>query len=104
MPESEVRALTFVSLVLINVSLSLINRSFSASLSMALRRPNPTLWWVLGAAATVLTATLAWPPARELFRFGPLHADDLAVCFGAAFIILLLLDRLKAIWRARLAS
>ena len=41
MPETEVRALAFFSLVLTIVSLIFVNRSFSASLLTALRRPNP---------------------------------------------------------------
>jgi Ca2+-transporting ATPase len=104
MPEAEVRALTFVSLVLVNISLSLVNRSFGASLVAALCRPNPTLWWMLGAAATLLAIVLTWLPARALFHFGPLHADDLAVCSAAAIVVLVLLDLLKALWRVRLAS
>ena len=43
MPEAEVRALAFFSLVLTIVSLIFVNRSFSASLVTALRRPNPAL-------------------------------------------------------------
>ena len=41
MPENELRALVFVSLVLINVSLILVNRSFSGSLLQALAPPEP---------------------------------------------------------------
>ena len=43
MPEAEVRALAFFSLVLAIVSLIFVNRSFSASLITALRRPNRAL-------------------------------------------------------------
>ena len=41
------RALAFFSLVLTIVSLIFVNRSFSASLLTALRRPNHALAWVL---------------------------------------------------------
>ena len=54
MPEPEVRALTFFSLVVMIVSLILVNRSFSASLLTALRRPNRTLAAVLAAVAASL--------------------------------------------------
>jgi hypothetical protein len=46
MPDDEVRALTFISLVLSIVSLILVNRSFSTSLVAAFRRPNPALAWI----------------------------------------------------------
>jgi Ca2+-transporting ATPase len=104
MPETEVRALAFVTLVLINVGLALVNRSFSTSLAIALRRPNAALWWVLATAATILTIALAWNPARALFRFGPLHGDDLVACFATALVVLALLEQLKSLWHARLAA
>lgn len=58
MPEREVRALAFFSLVIAIVSLILVNRSFSASLLTALRRPNWTLAAVLSAVVTTLALTL----------------------------------------------
>ena len=61
MPEEEVRALAFFSLVLTIVSLIFVNRSFSASLVTALRRPNPALALVLLAVTTMLSLTLLWP-------------------------------------------
>ena len=95
MPEAEVRALTFFSLVLTIVSLIFVNRSFSASLVTALRRPNAVLIWVLLAVTVLLSLTLLWPLARGLFRFGPLHLDDLAVTLGAGVVALVLLEVLK---------
>ena len=104
MPEAEVRALTFFSLVLTIVGLIFVNRSFSASLVTALRRPNPALAWVLIAVTAMLSLTLLWPFASGLFRFGPLHADDLSLTLGAGFLVLAALELLKPRWRARLQS
>ena len=104
MPVPEVRALTFFSLVVVIVSLILVNRSFSASLLTALRRPNRTLAAVLAAVAAILALTLLWPFASKLFAFGPLHADDLALTLGAGFIALLVLEMLKPLLRPRLHS
>ena len=81
-----------------------MNRSFSASLITALRRPNPALSWVLIAVTTMLSLTLLWPFASALFRFGPLHADDLTVTFGAGVLVLTILELLKPRWRTRLES
>ena len=101
MPEQEVRALAFFSLILAIVSLIFVNRSFSASLITALRRPNPTLAFVLSAVAMMLGLTLLWPFASDLFRFGPLHGDDLALTFGAGVLVFGSLELLKPLWRAR---
>ncbi len=104
MPEGEVRALTFVSLVLANLGLVLVNRSFDSSLREALRLDNHALWWVSGAAAIVLGVAVAWAPARDLFRFGPLHADDLAVSLAASVALVLVLEVLKRFWHQRLVA
>jgi Ca2+-transporting ATPase len=102
MPEPEARALGFFSLVLTIFSLVLVNRSFSASLVSAFRRPNATLACILLAIAAVFATVLLWPPAAALFRFGPLHGDDLLVTFVAAAAVLVLLEAFKPFWRAQL--
>ncbi len=104
MPENEVRALTFFSLTLSIISLILVNRSFSASIITALRRPNPALGYVLAIVAAILGSTLFWPFASELFRFGPLHADDLGLTFGAGFFVLVILVLLKPFWRTKFSA
>ena len=104
MPEEEVRALAFFSLVVTIVSLIFVNRSFSASLVTAFRRSNPALAWVLLGVAAMLGLTLLWPFAVGLFRFGPLHPDDLAVTLAAGALVLGGLELLKPRWRARLQS
>jgi Ca2+-transporting ATPase len=99
MPEDELRALAFFALVMSIVGLILVNRSFSASLWAALRRPSPVLLIVLAVVAISLSLSLLWPAARELFKFGPLHPDDLALTLGAAAALLLTLEAIKPLWR-----
>ncbi len=102
MPEEEVRALAFFSLILTIVGLIFVNRSFSASLVTAFHRPNPVLALVLLAVTTMLGLTLLWPVARDLFRFGPLHVNDLALTLGAGVFVLVVLEVLKLLcagWR-----
>jgi Ca2+-transporting ATPase len=102
MPDDEVRALVFFALVISIVGLILANRSFSTSLMTAFCRPNPILAWILLAVALMLSATLLLPVASTLFRFGPLHIDDLALTVTAGFALLVGLELLKPLWRARL--
>jgi P-type Ca2+ transporter type 2C len=98
MPETELRALVFTSLVLINMGLILVNRSFSASLVRAFLRPNKALWILFSSVLAVLAMALFWPPASTLFRFGTLHWDDLAVCVAVGLFSLLVLEGLKSRW------
>lgn len=99
MSEDEVRALTFFSLVLSIVALIFVNRSASASLIKAFNRPNRALSIVLPLVALTLGITLLWPAASALFRFGPLHLDDLSLALGAGFTVLVVLELIKPLWR-----
>ncbi len=101
MPEDDARALAFVALILAIVSLILVNRSFSSSLKLALLRPNLTLLSILIALGAILGSCLTIPALRELFRFGPLHLDDLALTAGSTLLLLVVLELLKPLWRTR---
>ncbi len=95
LPESDARALAFAALVATNVGLVLVDRAGSASIFAAFRQPNPALWWVLGLTSAILAVILSIAPARELFGFGPLHGDDVAVALLAGIVALFLLDAMK---------
>jgi cation transport ATPase len=49
----------------------------------------------LATVTVILALTMLWPFANQLFAFGPLHADDLALALGAGVIALLVLEVLK---------
>jgi P-type Ca2+ transporter type 2C len=104
MPDTEVRALTFFSLVMAIIGLIFVNRSFSSSIITALKRPNQALRWVLLTVSITLGLTLLWPFARTLFRFGPLHWNDLLVTLAAGVVVLVVLELTKSlligrVWR-----
>ena len=99
MPETEVRALTFFSLVMTVAGLVLANRSFSASPIKALRRPGSALLVVAAAVAVILFLTIAWPYARDLFGFGRLHIDDLVLAFSMGIGLVTAVEISKPIWR-----
>ena len=98
MIEGDMRALVFTSLVLINMGLILVNRSFEPSLVRAILRPNRSLWILLGGVSTTLAAAVFWQPARSLFHFGRLHWDDLAICAAVGLFSLIVLEALKSRW------
>jgi P-type Ca2+ transporter type 2C len=95
LPEPDARALTFAALVATNLGLVLVNRSQGKGLGAALWRSNVALWLVSGSTAALLAAILAFPRARELFHFGPLHADDVAVACAVGVVVLIALNLLR---------
>ncbi len=104
MAEPEVRSLTFFALVFGIVGLIFVNRSFSASLITAFRRRNAALRWVMLVVTVMLGVTLLVPFAQRMFRFGPLHADDLALTLAVGLASLVILEFLKPHWRKRLMT
>ena len=104
MPDDEVRALTFVVLISGIFSLIFVNRSFSSSFRLALARPNTALFSILFGVFVMLGSCLTVPVLRELFRFGPLHLDDLALTIASAAFVLVALELLKPFWRSQLRS
>jgi len=100
LPEPEVRALTFASLVVGNFALILVNRSFTSSVIVALNRPNAALWLICGITMTLLAATLAIGPVRHLFRFGPLHGSDVMLVAAVGALTVVFLESIKAVSKA----
>ena len=96
LPEPDLRALVFTSLVVANMGLILVNRSFSASLIRAFLRPNRSLRILFGGVIALLGIGIFWPPAQSLFGFARLHWDDLAVIAVTGLLSLLLLEGLKS--------
>lgn len=95
MPENDLRAFVFTVLVLMNIGLIVVNRSFRSSLYEALLRRNVALWALLSVVLAVLATALYWHPAQALFHFGPLHPDDLSICLGAGVLLIALLETAK---------
>ena len=101
MPEGDTRALVFVSLILIDLGLVLVNRSFDTVL-VRLHQGNQALWWVAGVVLALLSLALFSSAGRALFHFGPLHSDDLAVVAVIVTSVVMTLNLIKRGWKRNL--
>ena len=61
LPETEVRTLTFIALVAVNLTLIFSSRTLGSSMVAALARPNAALGWGLGVVAVMLFVTVGLP-------------------------------------------
>ena len=81
-----VRTLVFATLVVSNIFLTLVNRSFTLSVWQTIRVPNRVLWLMLGLTLALLLVTQLVPAARQLFGFVPVPARWLGGCALAALV------------------
>ena len=95
------RTLVFATLVLSNIFLTLVNRSFTLSVFRTLRVPNRVLWLMLTLTLGLLLVTLLVPAARQLFAFAPVSAAALGWCALAALVGTGWIEGYKALLRAR---
>ncbi len=83
--DDDVRSLTFATLLLGNLGLILVNRSWRLAVWRTFReRRNPTVGWILGGALVVLVALLTVPVLRDIFGFGAISLGDAVVVAAAA--------------------
>ncbi len=97
--EEEARALTFSTLVIGNLGLILVNRSWQLNIFSSLNSRNSALWWVVGGALSFLLLTLHLPFLRVIFHFAPLTPYQLALSVAAGLCSVLWFELLKLIRR-----
>ena len=96
------RGMTFVSLVVANIALILVNRSWHRTGLAMLRVPNRTVWWVMGGAALFLTLAQVVAPIRSVFRFAPPDPGDMLLAFVAGALTVAWFELLKLVRPRRL--
>jgi P-type Ca2+ transporter type 2C len=98
----EARTLTFITLMLSNVCLALVNRSWSKVFWQTLAMPNKMLWAVVIAAMILLLAITQVTSLSTLFGFSAFHLHDWIICGAAAMLSLTWFEILKLFVRRRL--
>lgn len=99
MPEAELRALIFFALIAEILALILVNRSFSASLGVALTRHNAALRYIVVAVVAIGGLILFLPSAQNLLKFGSIEWRDMALAAALGVILLIALEASKAVVR-----
>jgi Ca2+-transporting ATPase len=85
-PDGVVRSVTFATLVIGNLALILVNRSWTLPIWRTFReRRNRTLKWILLGAGALLLLVLLVPGLRESFNLGAIGPVDWAVAVVAGF-------------------
>ena len=97
-PDDVVRSLTFATLVIGNLALILVNRSWRLSMVRTLfERRNPTLVWIVGITGVGLTLLLTVPALQRVFHFGPITWLDAGVVLAAGVLGVLWFELYKVL-------
>jgi Ca2+-transporting ATPase len=97
--EDAARALTFSTLVVGNLGLILVNRSWLNTIRHVFDKRNPALWWVTGGAFAFLLLTLTVPVLRDVFHFTPMTAPQFLLCAVAGLSSVLWFELYKVFRR-----
>ncbi len=101
-PGDVVRSMTFATLVVGNLALILVNRSWRLPVWRTFQeRSNTALKWVLGGAAILLVAILTIPVLRHAFSFGPMTLSQWGVATAAGLVGIAWFEIYKAVTGGR---
>lgn len=97
-PDNVTRSVTFVALVVGNLALILVNRSWRLPIWRTFReRRNRVLKWILGATPSLLIVVLTLPGPRRAFNFGPITSRDWLIAVAAGCIGVVWFEIYKAV-------
>ncbi|AFM16269.1 cation transport ATPase [Mycolicibacterium chubuense NBB4] len=97
-PDSVARSVTFTALVVGNLALILVNRSWRLPVWQTIRqRRNSTLKWILGGATLLLIAMLTLPALRAAFGFGALTWGECGAAVAAGVVAVAWFEIYKAV-------
>ncbi|MDO8298283.1 cation-translocating P-type ATPase, partial [Lacisediminimonas sp.] len=97
--ETAARGLAFITLVLGNLGLIVVNRSRAANLLSVLRRRNSAQWWVLGGTLASLLLVFENDWLRRAFRFDLPDATGLALAALATLAAIVAAEMFKRLVR-----
>lgn len=83
--EKGVRTLTFVTLIVSNISVIISNRSWTSGIIKILSTPNKAVNWIVGGAIIFLILILNIPFLLNMFQFEKIGFLELMVCTIAGF-------------------
>jgi Ca2+-transporting ATPase len=97
--ETEARALSFSTLVILSLFLIVIEKSGNSSIFESIKEKNTVLWVVAGGSILFLICALTIPFLGELFKFGTLHTVDYMWGGLAIIVVVALLEVIRFLGR-----
>lgn len=101
MDESKTRTMVFTVLIVANVFLTLVNRSFHYSIFTTIRYRNVLVPVIIGVTLVLTLALLYVPTLNDFFEFSTLTGSELLLCFVLGALSVLWYEPVKFFKRRR---
>jgi Ca2+-transporting ATPase len=101
---AELSALTYLTLILSNLMLIVVKRSWTQSVAATIRYRNRALNWILVGAVVFLALILSVPLLSDLFSFRTLTAGQIGLGLGAAVLSVAWFEIYKIVKKSRPAQ
>ncbi len=98
--EEATRSMIFATLVMANMMLTLVNRSFYYSILTTWKYPNPLIPLILGVTAVLSALLMLVPVLSKFFGFGQLNVMQWGIALSAGILSVLWFEGVKA-WKRR---
>ncbi len=96
--ETVIRTITFLSLVISNLLLIIVNLTWSKPTMKILAVPNKLLWWVIGLASAGMVLVVAIAPLRQVFHMSPIGLHDVFVILFFVAGLFVWMELAKFLW------
>ena len=97
--ESLTRSMVFTTLIIANVFLTLVNRSFYYSIFTTMKYKNDLVLWIIGATIAITGLLIYVHPFADFFEFEHLNIAQLGICIGVGFVSVIWIELVK--WKNR---
>lgn len=100
--EELTRTMVFTDLVVANIFLTLINRSFYYSIWTTLKYKNKLVLYIIAITVLIVASLLFVPPLTIFFEFETLNFTQLLLCIVVGFISVIWFEMVKLVKRRKL--
>lgn len=99
--EAQTRTMVFIVLIVSNIFLTLVNRSFYYSVLTTLKYKNPLVPLMISITIAITALLLFVPTLTAFFKFAPLNSDQILTATAVGFISVIWFEFVKLAKRLR---
>jgi Ca2+-transporting ATPase len=95
--EGQIRAMSFITLIVANISVIMSNRSWTRSIFEVLTIRNKAAGWIVGGATLFMILIMNIPFCLTLFQFEKIGIVNVLICLTAGLLTITWFEIYKAV-------